>query len=125
MEAAACGRLPRLDDEEVRAEPGKFLRDVDPRPLADGNQKNDGHHADDHAQHGQARPDLVRQDGFEGHPECLKKVHAMISSLTIPPSFRLMILLHLAATPGSWVTMTMVTPCLLRPMRMFRISSPE
>ena len=78
MKTAARAGLARRDDQQVRAHPGKFLGDIDARALADRDEQDHGHHADDDAQHGQAGSDLVRKDRLEGDPECFEKVHRAI-----------------------------------------------
>ena len=58
------------------------------RPLADGKQRDDGRHADDHPQHGQGRAHLVGRQAIPGHSHVLYQVcyhcFASVHNLPIP-----------------------------------------
>ena len=109
METAAGARLARGDDQKIRAHPGQFLCDVDAGALADGNEQDHGHDADDHAEHGKARTDLVRKDRFEGDPECFEEVHS-IQEPSLKKDHR--------SHEGTKITKVFIVPCDLDQVRL-------
>ncbi len=122
---AAAARGARQDDEDVGAHRGERLLDLRLGARADGHHGDDGADADDDAERGEERAQLVAQDGAQGDAERVEGVHAAPSRLrgprplgclprrsdTMRPS------LHRArrrdansATSGSCVTSTTVIP---------------
>ena len=63
---------PGQDDEDVAPDARDVLGDVPAGSGAYGHHGDDGSHADDDPQHGEGRPDLVRQQGADGSPNGLE-----------------------------------------------------
>ena len=55
------------DEDQVRAQAGDLAGNGGSRAVADGDHDDDRRHADDDAQHGQQRTDLVLANGFHGN----------------------------------------------------------
>ena len=74
-EAAAArdvgGRLDAADDDVVGAQILDLLLGLVADALAHGHQPDDGRHADENAQHGQAGAQLVQQQALESQPQGL------------------------------------------------------
>ena len=95
----------RADAEQVGPEALDEVGDPGRRALRNGDQRDDGRHADDHPQHRQERPQPGRRQPREGEGHQLRPVHA--ASL---PSRTLTLRLAATATSLSWVMRTIVRP---------------
>ena len=80
--------------------------------LADGDDRDDRRDPDEYAEHGEERAQLVDAQGVEGGNQHFAGVHEVTScsSATMRPSLMRTIRSAAAATSGSCVMTTMVTP---------------
>jgi hypothetical protein len=116
-EPARPSARSRRDDDQVRAQAGDRLGDRLLRPQADGGHHHHGRHADHHPERSERASHRVGHDGAGGEADEFDAVQTPASarsSCSTTPSRKAMRRPAWAATLGSWVTTTTVSPSALR-----------